>query len=83
MKALPRYDLRNKRVGVIGNGSSAIQIVPNVRKLEGVEMKVFMRSRTWISTNFGDVAMMQLGMDPTVTDCKRFLPFYFLRVRIS
>ncbi|OIW29099.1 FAD/NAD(P)-binding domain-containing protein [Coniochaeta ligniaria NRRL 30616] len=56
-------DLRNKRVGVIGNGSSAIQIVPKVRALEGVKLWSFARSPTWIAAKFGDNAMTKLGLD--------------------
>ncbi|ROV88392.1 hypothetical protein VMCG_10527 [Cytospora schulzeri] len=59
------YDFRNKRVGVIGNGSSSIQIVPSLQPLEDVKMTVFMRSPTWISGSFGDAAMSALGLDPT------------------
>lgn len=50
----PRYDFKNKRVGVIGGGSSSIQIVPSLQKVEGVKMSCFVRSRTWISNPFGD-----------------------------
>ncbi|KAJ3542224.1 hypothetical protein NM208_g4218 [Fusarium decemcellulare] len=50
-------DLRNKRVGVIGNGSSALQIVPAIQKLEGIKVWNFARSPTWVSTSFGDAAM--------------------------
>lgn len=69
-----RYDFRNKRIGVIGNGSSAIQIVPNLQQLEGVTLKSFMRSPTWISSTFGDAAMIQLGMDPKKIECRLFSP---------
>lgn len=65
-----RYDFRNKRVGVIGNGSSSIQIVPSLQPLEGVKMTVFMRSPTWVSGAFGDAAMMALGLDPTDSSCE-------------
>ncbi|KAH7397926.1 flavin-binding monooxygenase [Cadophora sp. MPI-SDFR-AT-0126] len=58
------YDFKNKRVGVIGGGSSSIQIVPSLQKVEGVRMTCFVRSRTWISNPFGDHAMMKLGLDP-------------------
>lgn len=62
---ISRYDFRNKRVGVIGNGSSSIQIVPSLQPVEGVKMTVFMRSPTWISSNaFGDAAMAELGLGP-------------------
>ena len=48
------YDFKNKRIGVIGGGSSAIQIVPNLQKVEGTQLACFVRSRTWISNPFGD-----------------------------
>lgn len=66
------YDFTNKRVAVIGNGSSSIQIVPSLQKVEGTDLKVFMRSRTWISSRFGDNAMVQLGLDPNDVDCTFF-----------
>lgn len=64
------YDFRNKKVGVVGNGSSAIQIVPSLQPLEGIQMTVFMRSPTWISGQFGDAAMVTLGLDPADVNCK-------------
>lgn len=57
-------------MGVIGNGSSAIQIIPNLQKLEGVSLTCFMRSPTWISPPFGDVSMAKMGLDPNKTECK-------------
>ncbi|KAG9237258.1 flavin-binding monooxygenase [Amylocarpus encephaloides] len=63
-----RYDFTNKKVGVIGGGSSAIQIVPSLQKLEGIQMTCFVRSRTWISNPFGDSAMVKLGLDPEKLD---------------
>lgn len=67
---LTRYDFRNKKVGVVGNGSSSIQIVPSLQPLEGIQMTVFMRSPTWISGAFGDAAMVALGLDPNDIQCK-------------
>ncbi|KAK7995499.1 hypothetical protein PG990_014272 [Apiospora arundinis] len=58
------YDFKNKRIGVIGNGSSAIQIVPNLQKIEGTHLSCFVRSKTWITNPFGDAAMVKLGLDP-------------------
>ncbi|KAK3495630.1 hypothetical protein B0T13DRAFT_489304 [Neurospora crassa] len=46
------YDLRNKKIAVVGNGSSAIQIVPKLQKLEGTTLSCFIRSPTWISSAF-------------------------------
>lgn len=70
-----RYDFRNKKVGVVGNGSSSIQVVPNLQPLEGIQMTVFMRSPTWISGAFGDAAMVALGLDPSDIQCKSFFSF--------
>ncbi|EGO53467.1 hypothetical protein NEUTE1DRAFT_92775 [Neurospora tetrasperma FGSC 2508] len=62
------YDLRNKKIAVVGNGSSAIQIVPKLQKLEGTTLSCFIRSPTWISSAFGDNTMKDLGLDPKVTE---------------
>ncbi|KAI1658880.1 FAD/NAD(P)-binding domain-containing protein [Daldinia decipiens] len=59
------YDFKNKRIGVIGNGSSAIQIVPKLQKIEGTKLSCFVRSKTWITNPFGDSVMEKLGLDPT------------------
>jgi len=64
------YDFRNKRIGIIGNGSSAIQIIPNLQKVEGAQLTCFMRSPTWISSAFGDEGMIELGLDPANTACR-------------
>ncbi|PVH68820.1 FAD/NAD(P)-binding domain-containing protein [Cadophora sp. DSE1049] len=45
-------DFRGKAVGVIGTGSTSVQIVPQLQK-EAKNLKVFMRSPTWISPPFG------------------------------
>ncbi|KAI0546280.1 flavin-binding monooxygenase [Xylaria curta] len=58
------YDFKNKRIGIIGNGSSAIQIVPSLQKIEGTQLSCFVRSKTWITNPFGDVVMNKLGLDP-------------------
>ncbi|KAH7139734.1 hypothetical protein B0J13DRAFT_596754 [Dactylonectria estremocensis] len=65
------YDARNKKIGIIGNGSSAIQIVPSLQSLEGTNLWCFARSPTWISRAFGDSAMQKLGMDPRDTQCEQ------------
>lgn len=44
-------DWTGKKVAVIGNGSSAIQIVPQLQKDAG-QLTNYIRSPTWISTNF-------------------------------
>ncbi|KAF2847728.1 FAD/NAD(P)-binding domain-containing protein [Plenodomus tracheiphilus IPT5] len=47
------YDFTHKRVGVIGSGSSSIQIVPSLQRLPGTQISTFVRSKTWISPPFG------------------------------
>lgn len=59
---LSSSDLKNKTIGVIGGGSSAIQIVPDLQKLPGVNLKCFVRSKTWISQPFGEASMKKLGL---------------------
>ncbi|KAH8723117.1 hypothetical protein GQ44DRAFT_774392 [Phaeosphaeriaceae sp. PMI808] len=56
------FDYSNKRIGVIGVGSSAIQIIPQLQKLPGTKLSCFIRSKTWISTPFGDSAMAKLNL---------------------
>ncbi|KAM0546948.1 hypothetical protein ACHAPJ_010608 [Fusarium lateritium] len=41
-------DLRGKRIGVIGAGASAIQLVPSIQPLAR-DMKVFIRTPSWIA----------------------------------
>ncbi|KAJ5983102.1 hypothetical protein N7481_005201 [Penicillium waksmanii] len=42
------YDYSHKRIAVIGNGSSGIQITPQMAKLPGTEVVNFMRSPAWV-----------------------------------
>ncbi|KAI1101220.1 flavin-binding monooxygenase [Jackrogersella minutella] len=58
------YVFENKRIGVIGNGSSAIQIVPSLQKIDGAQLSCFVRSKTWVTNPFGDNVMKKLGLDP-------------------
>ncbi|KAL4935626.1 hypothetical protein BDV06DRAFT_234137 [Aspergillus oleicola] len=44
--------LKDKRVAVIGSGSSAVQIVPNIQPIVG-SMKCFIRSQSWVTASFG------------------------------
>lgn len=56
-------DFKNKRIGIIGGGSSAIQIIPRLQRESGAQLSCFIRSKTWISRPFGDMAMKSLGLD--------------------
>ncbi|KAM0346545.1 hypothetical protein ACHAP4_011681 [Fusarium culmorum] len=82
------YDPRNKKIGIIGNGSSGIQIVPSLQRLEGTQLWCFVRSPTWIAPGFGDSAMRKMGKDPKDTQFSRQQQQYmarhpeeFLRIR--
>lgn len=46
------YDLSGKTVAVIGGGSSAVQIIPNIQPIVG-KMYAFLRSPVWVTTGFG------------------------------
>ncbi|OAP61569.1 hypothetical protein AYL99_03772 [Fonsecaea erecta] len=48
------YDYSNKRIGIIGNGSSAIQILPQLAKLPGTQVVSFQRGATWITQSLGE-----------------------------
>ena len=64
------YDFKNKTIGIIGGGSSSIQIVPEFQKVEGTKLNCFVRSKVWISNRFGDETMAQLGWDSSDTKCE-------------
>ncbi|KAF9888521.1 hypothetical protein FE257_008628 [Aspergillus nanangensis] len=42
------FDYSNKRIAVIGNGSSGIQIVPQMAKLPGTTVRNFIRGPAWV-----------------------------------
>jgi cation diffusion facilitator CzcD-associated flavoprotein CzcO len=52
-------DYTDKTVAVIGTGSSAIQIIPQVQK-KAKHLTAFMRSCTWISPVIGDAEIEEL-----------------------
>ncbi|KXL44482.1 MAG: hypothetical protein FE78DRAFT_150169 [Acidomyces sp. 'richmondensis'] len=56
------FDFTNKRIGIIGSGSSAIQIIPKLQKVPGAHLNCFIRSRTWISPPLGQMTQDKLGM---------------------
>ncbi|KAK4506876.1 hypothetical protein PRZ48_000609 [Zasmidium cellare] len=56
------YDFTNKRIGIIGSGSSAIQIIPKLQKVPGAHLNCFIRSKTWISPPLGQTSADALGM---------------------
>lgn len=70
-----RYDFVNKRVAIIGGGSSSIQIVPELRKVPGTKLSVFVRNKTWITNRLGDEIMNLIGWDPNQINSKAFSGF--------
>ncbi|CAF1013358.1 unnamed protein product [Adineta steineri] len=45
------YNFEGKKVGLIGNGSSAIQILPQIQPI-AADVTIFIRTPTWICPNF-------------------------------
>lgn len=67
-------DLQGKTIGVIGNGSSSVQIVPALQPI-AKKMQVFMRSSTWISPPFGGGALTKLQKGKDVDPGQRQYEF--------
>ncbi|OAL31231.1 hypothetical protein AYO20_08286 [Fonsecaea nubica] len=64
------YDYSHKRIGIIGNGSSGIQILPEMVKLEGTTVVSFQRGPTYITPSIGetlDVKAGELGVNTEET----------------
>ncbi|ETI19940.1 hypothetical protein G647_08955 [Cladophialophora carrionii CBS 160.54] len=55
------YDYSNKRIAVIGNGSSGIQILPQLAKLPGTKVTSFQRGPTWVVSTMSPASL--LGKD--------------------
>lgn len=55
------FDYSNKRIAVIGNGSSGIQILPKMAKLPGTQITSFQRGPTWVVNTFSPASL--LGKD--------------------
>ncbi|KAK0934973.1 hypothetical protein LTR29_013470 [Friedmanniomyces endolithicus] len=68
-----KYDFTNKRVAVIGSGSSAIQIIPKLQKIPGTTLNCFIRSRTWISPPLGQSIQDKMGMGDKFTFAPDFV----------
>ncbi|KIY00979.1 uncharacterized protein Z520_03645 [Fonsecaea multimorphosa CBS 102226] len=77
------YDWTGKKIAVIGNGSSAIQIVPQLQPKAQLLVN-FMRSPTWISANFlNEFTPEGANFKYTEEEKKRFRddPAFFLELR--
>ncbi|KAH7034303.1 hypothetical protein B0J12DRAFT_721499 [Macrophomina phaseolina] len=52
------FDYSYKRIGVISNGSSGIQILPQMANLEGTTVTSFQRGPTWVSSRLSPAALL-------------------------
>lgn len=67
-------DLDNKTIGVIGTGSTSVQIVPQLQKI-AKQVQVYMRSSTWISPPFGAGALTSVQKGKVVDPGQRQYEF--------
>jgi hypothetical protein len=63
-----RQEFEGKRIGIIGGGSSAIQIIPALQKVKDTQLTCLIRSRIWIANPFGAEILKDLGVENT--ECK-------------
>jgi cation diffusion facilitator CzcD-associated flavoprotein CzcO len=73
------YDLRGKRVAVIGTGASAIQFVPEVAK-EAAQLTVFQRTPNWIQSK-PDIPMPAAYRLPGMQRAVRNAIYWILEAR--
>lgn len=58
------YDFRNKKIAIIGNGSSGVQILPEIAKLEGTTIVNFIQGPSWVFSGLPPAALVG-GKDPS------------------
>lgn len=77
-------ELKGKKVAVIGGGSSAVQIVPNIQPIVG-SMKCFIRSTSWVTAGFGQRFAGKDGKNFQYSDKQKAIfkddPVKYLRYR--
>ncbi|OJJ05818.1 hypothetical protein ASPVEDRAFT_87153 [Aspergillus versicolor CBS 583.65] len=81
----PTYNWENKKIAVIGNGSSALQVVPALQPGAGKVVN-YIRNATWVSVNLaGDITKDGMGTNFTYTEEEKKLyredPAAFLEYR--
>lgn len=59
----PSYDYTNKRVAVIGNGASGMQIIPNILP-KVAHLDHYIRSKVWISPTFRSAMVVATADEP-------------------
>ena len=78
------YDLKGKKVAVIGTGASAIQFVPEVAK-EAEQLTVFQRTAPWIERKFdkenSEKTKKRFRCFPIYQKFWRELIYWFLEIR--
>ncbi|KIV82362.1 hypothetical protein PV11_04481 [Exophiala sideris] len=65
------YDYSHKKIGIIGNGSSGIQILPQLAKLDGTDVTSFQRGPSWIVARMDPGKLLGkpgLGDNPEYTE---------------
>lgn len=77
LTVIQSVDLKNKRIGLIGGGSSGVQILPELLKEEGTSVSLFVRTPTYIANPFFDLTMEEMGLDPKVLSCECNRCLYF------
>jgi cation diffusion facilitator CzcD-associated flavoprotein CzcO len=58
------FDFGNKKIAVIGNGSSAVQILPEMANLEGTSVVNFIHGPAWVFAGLPPAALVG-GNDPS------------------
>ena len=81
----PDFDPQGKTIGVVGNGASAVQIVPELsKKANGV--KIFQRSPNWIlhrhDHRYGRIWRLMNRYIPFASRFQRLLMYLFFEARI-
>ena len=78
------YDLKNKRVAVIGTGASAVQIVPAIAP-EVAHLTVFQRTAAWLGTRMDGAVppekQARFRKYPLTQKLRRGLLYWFLEFR--
>jgi len=70
------YDLRNKRIGVIGNGATAAQIIPEIAKV-CQSLTLFQRTPNWV------IPRADKPISPTMQTVFKYVPFVRRRYRAA
>ncbi|MBI3785017.1 MAG: NAD(P)/FAD-dependent oxidoreductase [Deltaproteobacteria bacterium] len=74
-----QYDLRDKRVAVIGTGASAVQVVPSIAPIVGT-LSVFQRTAAWVmpkhDKQYADSTKRFLGRHRAVLNLSRLLKYW-------